>query len=146
MTHGTVGGLIVTDQIMGKENEWADLYSPKRIPLKTPATYLKEVVNMAKQYGDFLSRGDIKEIDELAADTGAIISKGLQKFAVYKDEKGAVHAFSAVCPHLGCVLQWNAAERSFDCPCHGSRFTKLGVVINGPATANLESLRIKVSQ
>jgi glycine/D-amino acid oxidase-like deaminating enzyme/nitrite reductase/ring-hydroxylating ferredoxin subunit len=146
MTHGTLGGLLITDQIMGRENEWADLYSPKRIPLKAPVTYLKEIGNMARQYADFFSKGDIKELDELTADTGAIISKGLQKIAVYKDERGAIHAFSAVCPHLGCVLQWNGAERSFDCPCHGSRFTKLGVVINGPATSNLESLRIKEAQ
>lgn len=143
MTHGTLGSQIVSDQILGTENKWAGLYSPKRMPLKVPKAYFAEVFNMVKQYGDFLSKGDIKELNELLADEGAILSKGLQKIAVYKDENGYVQAFSAVCPHMGCVLQWNAEEKSFDCPCHGSRFTKDGVVINGPATANLERLKIK---
>jgi len=143
MTHGTLGGLIVSDLIEGKENKWADLYSPKRIPLKAPATYLSEVFNMAKQYGDFLKGGDIKELSELSAGEGAILSKGLQKIAVYKDQQGSVHAFSAACPHMGCVVQWNAEEKSFDCPCHGSRFTAKGEVINGPATTGLERITIK---
>jgi len=60
-----------------------------------------------------------------------------------KDEENKVHAFSAVCPHMGCMVQWNAEEKSFDCPCHGSRFTKEGVVINGPATVGLERIKIK---
>jgi glycine/D-amino acid oxidase-like deaminating enzyme/nitrite reductase/ring-hydroxylating ferredoxin subunit len=143
MTHGTLGGLIVTDLIQGKENKWADLYSPKRIPLKAPGTYLSEVFNMAKQYGDFLKGADINELNELGPGDGAILSKGLQKLAVYKDENEIVHAFSAVCPHMGCMVQWNGEEKSFDCPCHGSRFTKEGEVINGPATVGLEKIEIK---
>lgn len=143
MTHGTLGGIIVSDLIQGKENKWATLYSPKRVPLKTPGTYLSEVFNMAKQYGDFLKSGDIKELNELPAGEGAILSKGLQKLAVYKDEQGSVRAFSAVCPHLGCVVQWNGEEKSFDCPCHGSRFTTSGDVINGPATTGLEQIKIQ---
>lgn len=140
MTHGTLGGLIVADLVQGIENPWADLYSPKRIPLKLPKTYLSEVFNMAAQYGDYLKKADIGEVDELPAGEGAILSKGLKRIAVYRDEQNTVHAFSAVCPHLGCVLQWNGEEKSFDCPCHGSRFTKGGVVINGPATVNLNRI------
>lgn len=142
MTHGTLGGLIVSDLIQGKENPWTELYSPKRIPLKTAKTYLSEVFNMVKQYGDYIKKADIKEVDELPNGEGAVLQKGLNRIAVYKTEQGSVHAFSAICPHLGCVLQWNAEERSFDCPCHGSRFTKEGAVINGPATANLKSIKI----
>jgi len=56
---------------------------------------------------------------------------------------GQLHLFDATCPHLGCVVQWNADEKSFDCPCHGSRFTKEGIVINGPAVENLEKLKVK---
>lgn len=144
MTHGTLGGLIITDLILGIENPWADLYSPKRIPLKMPGTYLSEVFNMAKQYADFIKKADINEVDQLPAGEGAILSKGLRGIAVYKDEENNLHSFSAACPHMGCVVQWNAEEKSFDCPCHGSRFTKEGIVINGPATADLE--RIKISE
>jgi len=143
MTHGTLGGMIVTDLIQGKGNPWADIYSPKRLPLTMPGTYLSEFMNVVKQYGDFIKRGDIQEIDELHNGEGAILGKGLRKIAVYKDEHGTVHSFSAVCPHMGCVIQWNAEERSFDCPCHGSRFTKEGDVINGPATASLEKVTIE---
>jgi glycine/D-amino acid oxidase-like deaminating enzyme/nitrite reductase/ring-hydroxylating ferredoxin subunit len=143
MTHGTLGGLIITDLIQGKENPWAELYSPKRIPLKTPGTYLSEVFKMAKQYGDFIKKADIQNVEELSLGEGAILGKGLKRIAVYKDEHGIVHSYSAVCPHLGCIVQWNGEEKSFDCPCHGSRFTCTGEVINGPATTSLEKINLK---
>jgi glycine/D-amino acid oxidase-like deaminating enzyme/nitrite reductase/ring-hydroxylating ferredoxin subunit len=143
MTHGTLGGLIITDLIQGMENPWAEIYSPKRLPIKTPGTYLSEVFGMAKQYTDYLKKGDIQEVDELGAGGGAILRKGLNRIAVYKDEESRIHAFSAVCPHMGCVVKWNAEERSFDCPCHGSRFSKEGIVINGPATTGLEIIDLK---
>jgi Rieske Fe-S protein len=143
MTHGTIGGIIITDLIQGIENKWADLYSPKRSPLKVPKRFFTEAFNMAKQYGDYITKADIKEIGELAAGEGAILGKDLRRYAIYKDETNNVHAFSAVCPHLGCIVQWNADEKSFDCPCHGSRFTKEGAVINGPATSGLKKIHIK---
>ena len=143
MTHGTLGGMIVTDLIQGKENPWADIYSPKRLPVSMPGTYLSELFNVIKQYADFIMPADIHEVNELRNGEGAILGKGVVRFAVYKDEQGGVHSFSAVCPHMGCVVQWNAEERSFDCPCHGSRFTKEGDVINGPATAALEKVSIE---
>lgn len=143
MTHGTLGGIIISDLIQGKENSWEKIYSPKRLPLKLPGKFLKEFSAMTVQYADYIMQADIKETEELVAGEGAILSKGFKRFAVYKDEENRVYAFSAVCPHMGCVLQWNAEEKSFDCPCHGSRFTKRGKVINGPATANLQEIRIK---
>ena len=69
--------------------------------------------------------------------TGAVVRSGLHKLAVYKDEQGHVGAFNATCPHLKCIVEWNGAERSFDCPCHGSRFDCQGKVINGPANVDL---------
>lgn len=138
MTHATLGGIIIPDMINGKENKWADIYSPKRIPVKTPGTYLSEVFNMAKQYGDYFAKGDVDSTQKLANGEGAILSRGLKKMAVYRDERGELHSFSAVCPHLGCIVQWNADEKTFDCPCHGSRFTKEGAVVNGPAVSGLK--------
>lgn len=143
MTHTTIAGILLTDLISGKENKWASLYSPKRIPIKLPGKFLSETLNMAKQYGDFIKKADIEEAGKLANDEGAILSKGLRKIALYRDASGTLHSFTAVCPHLGCVVQWNADEKTFDCPCHGSRFSKEGVVINGPAISNLG--RIKIS-
>ena len=143
MTHTTIAAMLIPDLISGKENKWASLYSPKRIPIKLPGLFISETLNMAKQYADLIKKGDIEGADKLANDEGAILSKGFKKIALYRDTSGTLHSFTAVCPHLGCVVQWNGDEKTFDCPCHGSRFSKEGVVINGPAISNLE--RIKIS-
>jgi glycine/D-amino acid oxidase-like deaminating enzyme len=143
MTHTTIAGMLLTDIIRGKENKWAELYSPKRIPVKVPGTFLSEAANMAAQYGDLLKKADVSEADELSNDEGAILSKGFRKIALYRDAGGTLHSYSAICPHLGCVLQWNADEKTFDCPCHGSRFSKEGAVINGPALKNLDRIKIE---
>ncbi|MGN6420489.1 MAG: FAD-dependent oxidoreductase [Pseudobacter sp.] len=146
MTHGTIGAMILFDLIQDKANPWAELYSPKRLPMKELGTYLSEVMDMAKQYGDYFTEADIKSLDELAPGNGAILGKGMKRIAVYKNENGKVNACSAVCPHLGCVVQWNADEKSFDCPCHGSRFTKEGEVINGPAVTPLKRIDINAGK
>ena len=143
ITHGTIGGILVTDLIAGRENPWAELYDPSRIPVKAAGTYLQEAGNMARQYVDWLSDGDVKEANDLNPGQGGIISSGLKKFAVYRDEQNNLHAFTAVCPHMKGILQWNAEEKSFDCPVHGSRFTTDGKVINGPAISDLRKLEVK---
>lgn len=143
MTHGTIGAIIVSDLIQGMENKWAELYSPKRSPLKTPKTFFTEMFNMVRQYGDYITKADIGDVSELEPGQGAVLSKGFKRIAIYKDENNGIHAFSAVCPHMGCMVQWNAEEKSFDCPCHGSRFTKEGDVINGPATIGLAKVSVK---
>lgn len=143
MTHGTLGGIIITDIITGKENPWIDLYSPSRVTLKTAGDYLLEVGNMVAQYADWISPGDLEDAAELKAGEGAIISSGLKKIAAYRDEQNNLHTCDGVCPHLGAILQWNADEKSFDCPAHGSRFTTEGKVINGPATADLKKMKIR---
>jgi len=146
MTHGTLGGIILTDIITGKENPWIELYCPSRITIKTAGDYLKEAGNMVAQYADWISLGDIKDANELKNGEGGIISSGIKKIAVYRDEKNNLHTCDAVCPHLGAILQWNADEKSFDCPAHGSRFTTEGKVINGPATSDLKKIKIKEEQ
>lgn len=143
MTHGTIGGIIITDLITGKKNDWEELYRPSRITMKTAGDYLKEAGKMSAQYVDWISKGDIKDAIDLEPGQGGIISSGLKKFAVYRDEHNELHACSGVCSHLGGILQWNGEERSFDCPVHGSRFTPEGKVINGPALYDLKKVEIK---
>lgn len=143
MTHGTIAGMLLTDLILGKENKWEKLYSPARITLKVTGDYIKEASNMAAQYSDFLCKGDVESAVELGLGEGAIISHNFKKYAVYKDDAGYVHAYTAICPHLGCVLSWNGDEKSFDCPCHGSRFTCEGKLVNGPAISDLEVVAFK---
>ena len=141
ITHGTIGGMLVSDLILGRENPWKKLYDPSRISLKVTGDYISEAANMSAQYADYLAGGDIRSADQLAPGEGGILSSGLNKYAVYKDEDGLTHSCSAVCPHLGCIVQWNGAEKSFDCPCHGSRFSCHGKLMNGPAVSDLKAVK-----
>ena len=137
MTHGTIGGMVLTDLIAGRPNPWQNLYDPGRVTLRAAPEFAREAINMAAQMGDYLTPGDVASVDEIGKDSGAVIRRGVSKVAVYRDATGAVHERSAVCPHLGCIVAWNPAEKSWDCPCHGSRFDKFGTVINGPANVDL---------
>jgi glycine/D-amino acid oxidase-like deaminating enzyme/nitrite reductase/ring-hydroxylating ferredoxin subunit len=137
MTHGTIAGMLLTDLIQGRKNRWEELYSPSRVTLRAAADYASENINVAGQFADYVTAGDIKSVDELQPGHGAVIREGLSKIAVYRDDNGTVHRRSAVCPHLGCVVSWNACERTWDCPCHGSKYTAEGRVYNGPANTDL---------
>ncbi len=137
MTHGTIGSMLITDLVLGRENPWTSLYDPARKTLRAAGTFAKETLNMAAQYTDWVTGGDVGSPDEIPRDTGAVLRRGMTKIAAYRDEAGVLHQFSAVCPHLGCIVHWNPLEKTWDCPCHGSRFGKLGKVINGPANQPL---------
>ena len=137
MTHGTIAGMLLTDMILGRENPWEQLYDPSRKTVAAARPFLKENVNVVGQYLDWLTPGEVKSVDEIAPGTGAIIRRGMTKIAACRDDDGHLTELSAVCPHLGCVVHWNNAERSWDCPCHGSRFHADGEVVNGPANVNL---------
>ena len=139
MTHGTIAGILLTDLIQGRKNPWEDLYSPSRLPIKALSEYASENINVAGQYTDYVTAGDIKSESELRPGEGAIMREGVSKVAVYRNEAGQVHKLSAVCPHLGCVVAWNSTERTWDCPCHGSRFSSEGKVYQGPANADLST-------
>lgn len=101
---------------------------------------MKDQAAVAEQYSDFLKDDKQTSFLNLLPEVGMIANKNNTKAAVYKDVDGVVHTFSAVCPHLKCIVQWNNSEKTFDCPCHGSRFTCLGKVINGPANSDLKEL------
>jgi glycine/D-amino acid oxidase-like deaminating enzyme/nitrite reductase/ring-hydroxylating ferredoxin subunit len=137
MTHGTIAGMLLTDLICGRENRWAGLYNPSRKTLKAATEFAKENINVARQYADWVTGGDVSSLDQIPPESGAIVRRGLSKLAVYRDGGGNLHEWSAVCPHLGCIVSWNDAEKTWDCPCHGSRFDCLGRVINGPANRDL---------
>ena len=137
MTHGTIAGILLTDLIQGRKNVWEDLYNPSRIRLKSLPEYASENINVAGQYTDYVTAGDIKSESDLKPGAGGIMREGMSKIAVYRDESGKMHKLTAVCPHLGCIVAWNSTERTWDCPCHGSRFSAEGQVYQGPANADL---------
>jgi glycine/D-amino acid oxidase-like deaminating enzyme/nitrite reductase/ring-hydroxylating ferredoxin subunit len=139
MTHGTIAGTLLTDLLQGRKNPWEDLYSPSRITLRAVGEYAAENINVAEQFADYVTAGEINSVAELKRGAGATMREGLSKLAVYKDEGGTVHKLSAVCPHLGCVVAWNSTEKTWDCPCHGSKYRADGRVYQGPANSDLTS-------
>jgi glycine/D-amino acid oxidase-like deaminating enzyme/nitrite reductase/ring-hydroxylating ferredoxin subunit len=137
MTHGTIAGMLLTDLIQGRKNKWEELYDPSRMRIKALPEYASENINVAGQYADYVTAGDVESESELKPGEGAVMREGVSKIAIHRDETGQVHKLSAVCPHLGCVVAWNSTERTWDCPCHGSRFSAEGRVYQGPANVDL---------
>lgn len=138
MTHGTIGGMLVTDLILDRGNPWTELYDPARVRSGAAIEWVKENIDVALQYKDWLTRGDVPSIEQITPNNGAVIVEAGRKIAVYRDERGTLHRRSAVCPHLGCIVAWNPAAATWDCPCHGSRFDKFGGVFNGPSPKDLD--------
>lgn len=139
MTHGTIAGILLTDLITGKENPWEKIYDPSRFKIfSSGKTYFKELVggmiNYLKQ-----KPHDAKstELQSIQPRQGKIVEIDGKKFGVYRDDKNQFHMVGAECTHMKCIIKWNNDEQSWDCPCHGSRFTKEGTVLNGPANDNL---------
>jgi glycine/D-amino acid oxidase-like deaminating enzyme/nitrite reductase/ring-hydroxylating ferredoxin subunit len=143
LTHGTIAGMLITDMIMGRANPWTTLYDPARKSPLAAVTFAKENLNVASQYASWVTPGEVSDAKEIRPGTGAIVRSGLSKIAVYRDLAGNLHERSARCTHLGCIVAWNAAESSWDCPCHGSRFDPDGKVLNGPAIAPLAPAEAK---
>ena len=137
MTHGTIAGILIPDLILGHENAWTTVYDPSRKSLRGSADFVLENVNVARQYADFLTGGDVASADDIQAGGGAVLRHGLHKVAAYRDESGVLHEMTAVCPHLKCIVHWNGSEKTWDCPCHGSRFDAMGHVMNGPSVHDL---------
>jgi glycine/D-amino acid oxidase-like deaminating enzyme/nitrite reductase/ring-hydroxylating ferredoxin subunit len=137
MTHGTIAGIILNELIQGRKHQWARLYDPSRVKLRSTPEYLKENLNVAEQYRDWFTKGDVDDAAEIKPGEGAVIGTGRGKTAVYRDDRGGIHQLSAVCPHLYCIVHWNHTEKTWDCPCHGSRFDPYGNVVNGPAIVGL---------
>jgi glycine/D-amino acid oxidase-like deaminating enzyme/nitrite reductase/ring-hydroxylating ferredoxin subunit len=143
MTHSVIGALLIRDQIFGFENRWEALYRPARKKLSALGSFLKENMNVMAQYSDWLEPGEVTRLEEIKPGEGAIFRHGAHLIAVYRDKIGEYRMYSAACPHLKGVVQWNSAEKSWDCPCHGSRFDAYGKVIEGPACSDLERLGVE---
>ena len=140
LTHGTIAGMLITDLIFERRNPWATLYDPSRVRVRAAAEFARENSNVALQYTDWLTGGDVESVNDIPPEGGAVVRRGLEKIAAYRDPQGKLHEHSAVCTHLGCIVHWNGAEKTFDCPCHGSRYDRYGKVINGPANKPLASV------
>ena len=144
MTHGTLAGMILSDLARGRPNRFAKLYDPRRRP-KGLATALRLHLGNAKTLAWKASPGDLASAADLAPGEGAVLGATNPK-AAYRDDHGLLHACQAKCPHLGGTVAWNPAEKSFDCPLHGSRFTAYGAAICGPTNAGLEKATLDAKE
>ncbi len=142
---GVAAARIISDLITGAENKLATVFNPKRFtPSASFQRFKSENVHVAKHLlKDYLLKSGEKELHEVKSGEGKIVKIDGEKYAVYKNEGGAASIVSAICPHMGCVVHWNSAERSWDCPCHGSRFSTDGEVLEGPAFNGLPKLSDK---
>lgn len=135
---GTAGAAIVADLIARRDNPWVETFSPLRLhPRAATTDFIKENANVGKHFlvDRITQRGSG---GDLQPGEGRVAGAGLAQRAIYRDEQGTIHTLSARCTHLGCIVNFNRAERTWDCPCHGSRFAATGEVIEGPAVAPLQ--------
>lgn len=138
LTNGTVAAMILTDQILGKPNPWSSTFNSNRFrPFAGAKRFVSENLRAgARLIGDRLGSRE-STLPELGRGKATVLDLNGEKVAAYRDEHDDVHAVSAVCTHLGCIVEWNGADQTWDCPCHGSRFDHRGQVIQGPAVEDL---------
>lgn len=140
LSTGTAAALIIRDGIAGRSNPWAETFDANRADVGASVkAFVKENLDVAARFvGDRIAHLTGKEPDALKPGEGAVVEADGERVGAYRDENGRLHAVSLACTHLGCHVTWNPAERSWDCPCHGSRFGVDGEVLHGPAVRPLE--------
>ena len=143
MTSSNVAANIVTDKILGIENKYEEVFTSTRLK---PIKNIEEVTNMVKQTATSLVFEKLKipdnNFNDISNDSGRIIEIDGNKVGIYKDTSGNIHAVKPTCTHLGCTLSWNNADKTWDCPCHGSRFDYTGKNIYDPAYKDLETFNL----
>jgi glycine/D-amino acid oxidase-like deaminating enzyme/nitrite reductase/ring-hydroxylating ferredoxin subunit len=139
---------ILTDLVNGRPNAWAEVFDSTRLDIARSAVgFAKENLDVARHFvGDRVANLWTSSVDDLAAGQGAVLREDGKPVAAFRDEEGGLHRVSAVCTHLGCHVSFNEAERSWDCPCHGSRFDIDGGVLDGPALEGLEPVDMKAER
>ena len=142
MTFGTLGAMMAVDAFLKRKNPWADLFNVHRNKIFGGTwKYLSE----NKDYPYYMVRNwlggaESKSLRSVKLDQGKIIQLNGHKVAAYRNASGKISLYSPVCTHLGCIIEWNGAERTWDCPCHGSRFARTGEVLSGPAEKPLAKI------
>jgi Rieske Fe-S protein len=146
MTFGTLAGMMLADEVQGLRSPYTSLYDPTRIkPMAGVKDFVTENVDFPLHFvTDRFKKPETRSLDEVLPGEGKIVRLGGEKYAVYRDKGGALKVLSPICTHLGCVVQFNEAETTWDCPCHGSRFDLDGRVINGPAVHALAKRHLPV--
>ena len=138
MTSSMVAAQILTSQIMGRNHPDAEVFSPQRFkPSASAKMLIEETAHATAGLSRTFFNPPRAELDALSPGHGGIVEYDGKKAGVYKDEHGEIFVVSVQCPHLGCQLEWNSDEKSWDCPCHGSRFDYKGNLLDNPAQEDL---------
>lgn len=145
MTFGTVGGQLLADLIQRNESGWAELYRPSRVkPIASARRFVSENVGSAYRWvADRLAPAPSDRGEDLPPGDGKLARVNGRKLALYRDPTGRIHAMSPRCTHSGCIVRWNADDRTWDCPCHGGRYDAEGKVIAGPPMADLRPVALE---
>jgi nitrite reductase/ring-hydroxylating ferredoxin subunit len=144
MIYGTLAGLLLSNMIVNGESIYEKLLDPNRLkPIAGFSNFVKEGADVVKLLAKSIFPGEqLKEISGMAAGEAKVVKYEGHVMGLYKDESGELHAVNSACTHIKCTVEWNAAERSWDCPCHGSRFSYDGEVLTAPAQKNLQKVDI----
>ncbi len=140
MTKTTLSAMILSDMILGQENPWAKLYEATRPTPFVTQESIKQNLDVGMHWVGDRFKGITEAVEDIGLDRGKVVMVKGKQIAAYKDKTGQLHQVSAVCSHLGCIVAWNQAEKSWDCPCHGARFNCEGEVLNGPAVKDLKKM------
>ncbi|WP_036485868.1 FAD-dependent oxidoreductase [Myxosarcina sp. GI1] len=144
MSKGTLSGMMLADRVLGIDNPWADLYDSLRATPFVTQESIKENLDVGMHWiGDRLKGLQSSSVSEVTPGKAKLLTINGDKVGVYKDTAGSVHAVAATCPHLGCIVNWNSAEKSWDCPCHGARFDYEGKLLHGPAVKDLDKKMVQ---
>jgi glycine/D-amino acid oxidase-like deaminating enzyme/nitrite reductase/ring-hydroxylating ferredoxin subunit len=145
MPYSTVAALLLSKMLTNQDSPYKDLFDPNRLkPVAGFSNFVNHNADVVKQFASkWFSHEELHELAELATDEGKIVRFKDEKVAIYKDKDGGIHALSPTCTHVGCEVKWNSAELTWDCPCHGARYSYDGRVLNGPATKNLAKLSVR---
>jgi glycine/D-amino acid oxidase-like deaminating enzyme/nitrite reductase/ring-hydroxylating ferredoxin subunit len=145
ITYSHVAALILKNIILKEQSAYTDLFAPGRVkPIAGFTEFIKHNADVVKQFvGRWFGKEELQELSALAPGEAKVVKYNDQSLALYKDDAGNLHAVSPACTHMKCAVNWNAAEKSWDCPCHGARYSYEGKVLTGPASKDLESVEIR---
>jgi glycine/D-amino acid oxidase-like deaminating enzyme/nitrite reductase/ring-hydroxylating ferredoxin subunit len=145
MTYSSVAAILLSELIVTGKSEYADLYDPNRLkPVAGFVNFIKHNAAVVRDFaGKWLPHEELNTLAELAPGEAKVIRYQDQKIALYKDENGSLHAVDPICTHMKCEVKWNMTEKSWDCPCHGARYSFEGKVITGPADHDLEPIELR---
>ncbi|MBS4173095.1 FAD-dependent oxidoreductase [Bacillus sp. FJAT-49736] len=140
MTNSTVAANLMKDLIMEKESPYYELFTPSRFGETSFKSFISTNVDVAKHLLEGKLEYPLMNVHDLEKDEGAVVRVNGKRAGAYRDKEGKIHIVDTTCTHLGCEVEWNSGDRTWDCPCHGSRFSIHGDVMEGPAESPLEKI------